>query len=109
MADLDAIRALALALPEAVAGDDHGTPAATVRGKIFCVFNADPARLTLKLDPEDQRNLSEGHVGVVSPVEGYWGRKGWTRVDSAAADDALVETLLNLAWAAVAPKRLRKA
>ena len=52
---------MALALPEAAEGDDHGTPAFTVGGKIFCTLSPDPPRITLKLTAEDQDNLVAGH------------------------------------------------
>ena len=102
-------RQLALALPEAAEGDDHGTPAFTVGGKIFCTLSPDPPRITLKLTAEDQDNLVAGHQDTIAPVEGYWGRKGWTVVRCEAADEALISMLLRLAWANVAPKRLLKA
>ncbi len=107
MADFDTVRTLVLALPSAVDADDHGKPAAAVGGKLFCVFNRNSARLTVKLDPEDQRNLCDGYTSIVTAVDGYWGRKGWTHVDYASADDALLSTLVTLAWTTVAPKRLR--
>ena len=36
--------------------------------------------MTLKLDPEDQHNLVESHSDTIAPVEGYWGRSGWTTI-----------------------------
>ena len=99
-------RQLALALPEAAEGDDHGTPAFTVGGKIFCTLNSDPPRITIKLTTEDQDNLVAGHPGVIEPVVGYWGRKGWTFVWYEKADVALIAILVKLAWSNVAPKRL---
>jgi len=104
MASADTVRRLALALPEATEGDDHGTPAFLVAGKIFCTLGA--AQATLKLTAEDQENLVGGHPGVITPVEGYWGRKGWTQVRFAEADAELIAMLLGLAWRVVAPKRL---
>ena len=80
-----------------------------MRGKIFCTWCAEPARLMVKLDPEDQRSLCEGHPDLIAPVPGYWGRKGSTFVDYAAADDALLANLLKLAWTGVASKSLRDA
>jgi len=99
-------RRLALALPETAEGDDHGTPAFTVGGKIFCNLNSYPPRITIKLTAEDQDNLVAGHPGVVEPVAGYWGRKGWTVVRCDQADEAMIGMLLKLAWSNVAPKRL---
>jgi hypothetical protein len=62
----------------------------------------------VKLDPEDQLNLCEGYPRVITPVPGYWGKKGSTWVDYPRADEALLKMLLDLAWTGVAPKRLRR-
>ncbi len=102
------VRRLALALPEAAEGDDHGTPAFTVGGKIFCTLGSDPLRLTVKLTSDDQDNLIAGYPGAIEPVPGYWGRKGWTVVFPDQADEALISMLLALTWRRVAPNRLLK-
>ena len=109
MSELGTIRALALSLPEAVEADHHGFPSFRVAGKIFATLRSDPPRLIVKLDPEDQHNLTEAHPGVVAPVAGYWGRKGSTFVSFDRIDDATAGMLLKLAWTGVAPKRLKPA
>ena len=109
MSDPDAVRALALALPEAMEADHHGFPSFGVKGKIFATLRSDPPRLMVKLDLEDQRNLAEAHPGVIMPVPGYWGRKGSTFVNFEQVDEATASMLLKLAWTGVAPKRLKSA
>lgn len=109
MASYEAVRAMALAQPQAVEMDHHGIASFRVAGKIFATLRTDPPGLMVKLDPEDQRNLSEGHPGIIAPVPGYWGRKGSTFVDYERADAELLEALLRLAWSGVAPKRLKAA
>ena len=99
---------MALALPKTVEQDHHGFPSFRVAGKIFCTLRRDPARLMVKLDGEDQRNLCEGHRGLIEPVPGYWGRKGSTLVAYDQIDDALLGALLRLAWSGVAPRRLAR-
>ena len=100
------IRRIALALPEAAEADHHGSPSYVVRKKIFATVGETQGRFTIKLDPEDRANLMAGHAGVIEPVPGYWGRSGWTLVSLAACDPALATTLLRMAWAVVAPKKL---
>lgn len=100
------IRRLALALPEAVEMDHHGVPSFRVAGKIFCTLRSDPPRIMVKLHAEDQHNLCEGRPDALAPVPGYWGTKGSTFVDLAKVDEAFVLSLLRLAYANVAPKRL---
>ena len=103
----DDIRRMALALPEAVEADHFGMPSFRVREKIFSTLHQAHPRMMVKLDPEDQRNLSEAHPGVVEAVPGYWGRKGSTFVWYERAGAALIEMLLATSYANVAPKRLR--
>jgi len=107
VADHTDVKSLALARPGAVEQDHHGFPSFRVGGKIFCTLRDGPPRLMVKLDPEDQHNMCEAHPEIIAPVPGYWGSKGATFVDYSAADTALIETLLNLAWTQVAPKRGR--
>jgi hypothetical protein len=107
MLTFDKVLAMASALPDAIEQDHHGFPSVRVKGKIFCTLRRDPARLMVKLDPEDQHNLCEAHPGVIEPVPGYWGRKGSTFVRYDQIDETLASTLLRLAWAGVAPKALR--
>lgn len=104
----DDIRRLALALPEAHEEPHFESTSFRVKGKIFATM--DPAfaegSFVLKLDPEDQHNLAEGHPGKVAAIEGYWGRSGWTRVFATELDEAVLTDFLRMAWARVAPKRL---
>jgi hypothetical protein len=105
----EAVRALALALPEAMEADHHGFPSFRVGGKIFATLRREPVRLMVKLDVEDQHNFCMAHPDLIAPAPGYWGRKGSTFVDYARAEPRLVESLLRLAWSGAAPKRLRAA
>ncbi|WP_340645829.1 MmcQ/YjbR family DNA-binding protein [Phenylobacterium sp.] len=108
MLTCDDIRSIALTLPEAEELPHFDSTSFRVKGKIFATMGDEP-RATLKLDPEDQRNLVEAHPGVVSAVEGYWGRNGWTKVHFAAMDPETLSGLMRMAWVNVAPKRLVKA
>jgi len=107
MIDRELIRRMALSLPESLEQDHHGIPSFRVGGKIFCTLHLDRPRMMVKLDPEDQRNLAEGHPGVIEPVPGYWGRKGSTFVAFEQCDEHLLKMLLQLAWSGIAPRRLR--
>ena len=109
MACFDEVKAIALALPEAVEQDHHGVPSFRVAGKIFGTLRREPTRLMVKLDPEDQHNFCEGYPDLMAPVSGYWGRRGATYVDYGSARDALLESILELAWRRAAPRRLRGA
>jgi len=107
MATHDDVRRLALALPEASEADHHGMSSFRVNRKIFASLRPAEPKMMVRLDPEDQRNLSEGHPGVIEPVPGYWGRRGSTFVWFDRCDEAMVAGLLRLAWSGAAPKRTR--
>lgn len=102
----DEIRKAALALPEAYEAAHFEIPSFRVGKKIFCTIHADQPRAMLKLDPEDQHNLSDGKV--IEPVPGYWGRNGATFVWYEKLEPERLPELMRLAWANVAPKRLLK-
>jgi len=104
----DKVRRLALALPGVVEMDHHGAPSFRVGGKIFSTVRPDALRLMVKLGPEDQDNLCAAHPETITPVPGYWGRKGATFVALDRASGELVEMLLALAWQGIAPAKLRQ-
>ena len=108
MLTCDDIRAIALALPEAEEAPHFEATSFRVKGKIFATMGDEP-QVTLKLDPEDQLNLSQAHPDAVRAVEGYWGRSGWTVVQGAAMTSETLAGLMRMAWVRVAPKRLVKA
>jgi hypothetical protein len=102
----DDVRRIALDQSEAHEADHHGMPSFRVGKKIFCTIHQDHPRAMLKLDPEDQHNLSEATPGVIEPVPGYWGRNGSTFVWFEKIETARFADLMRMAWAQVAPKRL---
>lgn len=107
MISRDDIRRLALALPEAYERPHRRQPTFWVHERIYCMLPTGQDHITLKLDRDDQLNMIEGHPNIVSPARLY-SHHGWTYVNSQACDEALMATLLRLAWTHVAPKRLLK-
>ena len=102
----DDVRRIALSMPEAVESSHFGVEDFRVNKKIFATLHADQPRAVLKLTPEDQHNLLDGEAAA--RVAGSWGLKGWTYLWYEKADPERLETLIRLAWATVAPKRLLK-
>ena len=107
MLTCDDVRAAALAMPEACEASHFGVADFRVNRKIFCTLHADQARAVLKLDPEDQHNLLDGEA--LTRVDGAWGAKGWTYLCYERLEPGRLPSLIRLAWATVAPKRLLKA
>ncbi len=103
----DQFRRLALALPEALESAHMGTPDFRVRGRIFATLPAGAsARGVLKFTPEQQELFMRVDPAAFAPVDGGWGRKGWTRVSLRAAQARFVGDALTAAWRNVAPKKL---
>jgi hypothetical protein len=103
----DDVRRIALSMPEAYEEPHFDIPSFRVARKIFCTIHVKEPRIMLKLDAEDQHNLSDGEV--IMPVPGSWGRHGSTYVYFEKLDAERLPGLMQMAWANVAPKRLLKA
>ena len=103
----DAFRRLALELPEAEEKSHFGKADFRVRNKIFAGFN-DKGRAYVKLLAEQQAMLVAAEPSLLRPIPGGWGKKGWTLIDHAQADEALLKSVLQMAWKNVAPKSLQR-
>jgi hypothetical protein len=101
------VRRIALALPETHEAPHFEAASFRVHKKIFCTLGeGKDGGIVLKFTPEDQQNLAQDDSSAIKPVAGYWGRSGWTNVRFAEMDEARLASLMRLAWASVAPKRL---
>ncbi len=104
-----AFQKLALAMPEAAAASHFDTPDYRVAGKIFATAGRKDGRAVLKLTIDQQQMLCEAEPAIFVPVDGGWGRKGWTNIILAKADAATAKSALWMAWCNTAPKKLLKA
>jgi hypothetical protein len=102
----DDVRALALLLPEVVEGAHMGHPDFRVGGKIFATLWTDEERVVVRLTPETQAVMTEAEPSVFEPIEGSWGKRGWTNLDLIEADEETLRSALLAAWTAVAPTAL---
>lgn len=102
------VRRIALDQPHAVEMIHRRAPSFRVGMRIFCMLPDNVAWAVVKLDREDQLNLLEGHPGAIRPARLY-PHHGWTHVMLEAVDEALLRTVLHLAWTHVAPRRMVKA
>lgn len=110
-AEIERVRRLCLALPDASERVSHGEPTFFVGKRVFVMF-AD-------------NHHGDGHVAVWLPVpEGfqaglieakpevffrppYVGPRGWVGIELARIGDADLAMYISMAWDLVAPKRLR--
>jgi hypothetical protein len=103
----DDVRRIALALPETVEAPHFHLTSFRVGGKIFATMG-DGRPLMLKVDREDQANLVADDPARIVPVPGAWGRQGSTFVRIEDMAELRLASLVRLAWARCAPKRLTK-
>ena len=107
---LERVRQICLALPEATERLSHGEPTFFVKGKVFVMF-AD-------------NHHNDGHVAVWIPVPSgnqtalieaepetyfkppYVGVRGWVGIELARISDKDLTFHLQTAWELIAPKRL---
>jgi predicted DNA-binding protein (MmcQ/YjbR family) len=105
---IDRLRAICLALPEAVEKEAWGDPTFRVRGKIFAMEKRGDGRVSLwcKAPPGSQMVLvgADPERFFVPP---YVGHKGWVgvRLDS-KPDWEEVAALVKRSYRLIAPKRL---
>jgi hypothetical protein len=100
------VRELALALPEAVEQDHHGSPSFRVGGRIFATL-PDDTTLRVMLDVDAVEEAVAAAPEQCSVLR--WGAKvSGVAVRLAAADPETVGDLLADAWRRRAPVRLRR-
>ncbi|MCB0127070.1 MAG: MmcQ/YjbR family DNA-binding protein [Caldilineaceae bacterium] len=110
-AQLERVRTICLALPEATERLSHGEPTFFVGKRVFTMFAGN--------------HHNDGHIAVWLPVpEGmqmmlveaepqkfykppYVGARGWVGIELAAVDDDELAHHIHTAWRLIAPKKLR--
>ena len=104
MANLDDIRAVALALPGVSETDFHGEPWFTVGSKGF--VQTWRGRVLMKLEKGHQELLFEVRPEVFAPMMAGRLRWSWVEIDALNADE--VAELVREAWTQVVPKRVSR-
>ena len=102
----ESLRRLALALPGAEEKSHFGKADFRVRDKIFASLKDDRTGV-IKLTPEEQSVMVDAEPRIFQPIPGGWGRKGWTKIELAAADEVTLKSALLMAWRNVVPKTLK--
>ncbi|MCJ2132348.1 MmcQ/YjbR family DNA-binding protein [Methylobacterium sp. E-045] len=101
------VRALALMLPGVEEGAHMGHPDFRVGGRIFATLWVDEERVVLKFPAEHQALMVEAEPDLFDPVPGAWGRRGWTNLLLAGAEEETLRGALLTAWRCLAPDALR--
>lgn len=108
---LERVRRVCLALPEASERLSHGEPTFFVRGKVFVMFANNHhgdgrVAIWLPAPPGFQEGLIETAPATFFRPP-YVGGRGWVGVVLDAIDDADLRLHIGTAWELIAPKRLR--
>ncbi|PWK63284.1 MmcQ/YjbR family DNA-binding protein [Aminobacter sp. AP02] len=102
------VRRIALELPGAVEKSHFGKADFRVRDRVFATLPED-GNAVIKLTRDQQEMMCAAEAAVFQPVDGGWGKQGWTRLMLAAADEKTLRSALVTAWRNTAPITLRKA
>ena len=107
---VDAARArqLALALPEVREAPHFDRTAFRTPRKMFATLGASGSDMNLMFDPELRDFFCGQAPQAFSPVPGGWGRKGATRCDLGAVDEATLSSALIAAHRLAAPDTRRR-
>ena len=108
MVDLATFRKWALALPDAVEAPHFDVPSFRVHKKIFATMRIKENRACLKLSPEDQSVFCAYDKSIFFPVNGYWGKQGFTFVDLKKVRKDMFKDALTAAYHEVADAKKAK-
>jgi hypothetical protein len=98
MLTADDFRDLALRLNGATEGAHMGHPDFRAGGRIFASLHANEETGTVRLTPDEQREMLRAYRSMFTPAAGAWGLQGWTVVRLRSAEEAAVRAALLLAW-----------
>lgn len=74
-------RAEALALPEVEEKSHFEKPDFRIRNKVFAVLHTPKKMMVVKFSLPDQSVFCSFDKDTLYPVEGGWGRQGWTCIN----------------------------
>ncbi|WP_425229649.1 MmcQ/YjbR family DNA-binding protein [Sphingomonas sp.] len=116
-ADLERLRAIALALPEAVERTSHGSPGFLIKGGRFFAYmwhdhhGDDETAVIVKCADRDEQAMLVGADPAFYYVPAYLGPSGWVamRVGAADTDWDRIDDRVARSWELAAPRRLLEA
>ena len=106
MVSTEAFRKLALQFEESSESPHFEKTSFRVKKKIFATMDVKNKRVVLKLDEVNQSVFSAFDKTIIYPVNGAWGKQGWTILELSKVRTDLLKDALRVAYCAVAPKML---
>jgi predicted DNA-binding protein (MmcQ/YjbR family) len=108
MVDPNTFRQMALLFDEAAEQPHFEKTSFRVNQKIFATLDEHTNQAVLKLSETDQSVFCAFDKTVFYPVNGNWGKKGWTFVELPRVPKKMLQDALTLSYCNTAPKRLSK-
>ena len=97
---------IALSFPETSEQPHFEKTSFRVKKKIFATLTIETKQVVLKLSPVDQSVFCSIDNTIIYPVNGAWGKQGWTVVELKKVKKAILTDALTCAYCEVAPKKL---
>ena len=99
-------RKIALSFPEATEQPHFEKTSFRVKKKIFATLDESKRLAVLKFTPIDQTVFSDISKGSIYPVQGAWGKSGYTYLDLKKVSAGMFKDAMNCSYLCVAPKKL---
>ena len=99
-------RKLALSFPGAVEQQHFQKTSFRVKKKIFATLDESTGLAVLKFSLVDQSVFTDISKGAIFPVQGGWGKSGYSYVILKKIKIAMLKDAMKLSYTCVAPKKL---
>jgi len=106
MKNNDSFRQIALSFEEAVEQPHFGKASFRVNKKIFATLDAKAGIAVVKLTELEQSVFCGYETSVMYPVNGGWGKQGWTAIDLKTVSLEILSDALTTSYSNVAPAEL---
>lgn len=107
MVDFEYLKMLSLSFPEVTESPHFEKTSFRLKNKIFCTYDFQTDRATIKLSEIDQDVFSKISEAIY-PVQNKWGKQGWTIIELAKVNKVIFKDALTTAYCQVAPVKLAK-
>ena len=106
MVAIDTFRKLALSFEDATEQPHFEKISFRIKNKIFATLDTTNKRAVLKLSLIDQSVFCAFDKTVLYPVNGSWGKQGWTTVELKKVKKQMLADALTAAYYTTAPKKV---
>ena len=106
MVDIVEFTEMALGFEDTVEQPHFHKSSFRVRKKIFATLDNQVNTVVLKFSNHEQSVFADLAPGIIKPVKGSWGEKGWTEVELSTVASDILKYALTTSYCRVAPKTL---